>query len=98
MNTAILKKESTGEVVEIPMGGSWLVLLFGWIIALVRGDGKYTAIMLLLGICTLGFSQFYYAFKYNELYFNELVNQGYTLGCSEDVRNAEGHKYRKIRF
>ena len=98
MNTAILKKEQTGEVVELPMGGSWLVFLFGWIISLSRGDGKYTAIMLLLAICTLGFSNIYFAFKYNEIYFNELVAQGYTLGSSEDVKNAEGSKYRKIRF
>lgn len=81
----IMMKNDSGVVKKAPVGFSWTVLLFGFLVPLLRGDLKWSLIMfiasLVIGGITYGFGAvivwIYFAVKYNELYMNELKEKGY---------------------
>ncbi len=92
----ILKHES-GLVKEVKKGFSWTLFFFGLFVPLIRGDLKWTIIMLLLqglaGALTLGIGAFVvsliFAFVYNKIYIRGLLEKGYrpTEEFEEAVAN-----------
>ena len=77
--------EHNGVVKEVPRGWSWTTLLFGPFPALLRGDIKWAAIILisqiLLAIITLGVGCvimcFVWAAIYNDRYYADLRSAGW---------------------
>lgn len=57
------------------IGFSWTTLFFGFIIPLVRGDWKWSAIMFGLGFVSGGFSNIIFAFMYNEIHVREILEK-----------------------
>ena len=74
-------KNSVGLWKEVhPITFSWTVLFCGFFVPLLRGDWKYTLIMLLLSPLNFVFymANIILAFKYNKLYVKGLLEKGYV--------------------
>ncbi|MGW8461305.1 hypothetical protein [Pseudomonas sp. CLCA07] len=84
MSTIKMKNEHTGQFKEVPVGFSWTTFFFGFFPALLRGDWKNFMILFFLGPLTLGILNIVYWFKYNKIYTNDLVGQGFKAVMSED--------------
>lgn len=87
----ILEHPNTGIMKKAPIGASGTTLFFGPLPALFRGDLKWAAIMLLVGMCTGGLSNLIFAFTYNKTYITGLVEKGYK------VKSTEGETLEKIK-
>lgn len=74
-----LKNPYTDNVKTVPLGFSWTVLLFGFLVPLYRKDWEMTIVMFLLYILTLGFISIIFAFTYNTIYARSLFKRGYIL-------------------
>ena len=70
---------------EVPVGFSWTVFFWGMLPPLFRSDWKWGIIMLILAMVTFGFSNFIFAFLYNKLYLDALLEQGYSSVDSEAI-------------
>lgn len=70
-------QNDTGHVIEVVEGFSWTILFFGPIVPLVRGDLKWTLIMLIASACTFGMSWLVMPFIYNGKYIEEKRSKGY---------------------
>lgn len=83
----LMLKNEYGVVKKAPVGFSFTVLFFGFLVPLLRGDLKWSAIMfiasLAVGAITFGFGAvfvwIFFAVKYNELYLDELKEKGYKV-------------------
>lgn len=60
------------------VGFSWTTFFFGFLVPLIRGDIKWTIIMLILGILSFGLAQFILCFLYNKFYTTALLERGYV--------------------
>jgi len=80
---------TTNQVKQRKLGFSWTTLFFGFWPALFRGDWKWALIQLLCGIVTLGLSSIVFAFIYNKLHLNDLIEKGY--------RPADEFSYTALR-
>ena len=63
-----LRNPDTGIIKEVPVGFSWTVLIFGFFTPLLRRDAKWTMIIFICAVFTLGFSSIVIAFIYNKIY------------------------------
>ena len=96
----LMKNAQTGETKQGILGFSWTTLFFGFIPALCRGD--FQTAFLIFGldvalffaapnfifyfiICNL--PQFIYAFFYNQVYTQNLVDKGFYFAESEERNN-----------
>jgi hypothetical protein len=77
--TIALKNPTTGELKVVPSGFSWTTFCFGIFPALFRGDLKAVLLMMVSGLCTLGFSWLAWPFFYNGFYKSNLMNKGWVL-------------------
>lgn len=92
----VVLKHDSGMEKTVKKGFSWTFLLFGLFVPLIRGDLKWTVIILalqvLVGMFTFGIGSlvisFIFAFIYNKIYIKELLEKGYkpTDEFSEIVR------------
>ena len=77
-----LRNENTGEVVFAPQGFSWTFFFFGFFVPLFRGDFLYFCVaffvILPFNFLTFGFAQVIFAFFYNNLYFQKMINKGFV--------------------
>jgi len=94
-NKIVFENPNTGHTKEAPVGFSWTVLLFGFFPPLIRGDWKWTIIILITGIITMGFSTIIFMFIYNKLYIKDLLSSGFKaksieIGTFEDVSQKIG--------
>jgi len=80
-----LKNPMTPEIKQAPIGFSWTVFLFGPFPPLFRSDWKFFAILLLAALVTFGLSNLVFAFIYNKMYLNDLLNNGYTTDDPENI-------------
>ena len=78
--------KKNGLVKEAPVGFSWTTLLFGFFPALIRNDLKWTIIIFAAALITFGFATIVFAFIYNRLYIESLVEKGFK------VKNYSGNK------
>ncbi|MGA4519291.1 hypothetical protein ACPA0F_18695 [Solibacillus silvestris] len=72
-----LKREETQVFKSVKVGFSWTTLFFGFFPAAIRGDWKWSLLMLLASSITLGLSNFAFPFFYNKLYIRDLLESGY---------------------
>lgn len=75
--TIIFKNPNTGVVKEAPVGFSWTIFFFGFFPPLFRSDWKWTIIMFVIAMITIGLSNFVFMFIYNKLYIKDLIGTGY---------------------
>ncbi len=73
-----------GEYLECPVGFSWTVLFFGFLVPLFRRDGTWFFIMLLLSGSSIGLFDLVFAFKYNKIYIKKLLNKGFLPASDRD--------------
>lgn len=71
---------------QAPVGFSWTTFFFGFFPALFRGDWKWGMIIGIAAFVTFGLSSFIFAFFYNRLYIQDLLNNGFK------VKNYSGNK------
>lgn len=74
--TVNLRREGLAKAGKI--GFSWTTLFFGFFVPLIRGDIKWTLIMIICGIVSVGFSNFVFCFIYNKIYTQNLIETGYA--------------------
>ncbi|WP_377882968.1 hypothetical protein [Bacillus sp. CGMCC 1.60114] len=69
--------ERTRQLKVAKVGFSWTVLFFSFFSPFFRGDWKWGLILLILSIFLPFLSAFVFAFIYNRIYINDLLQQGY---------------------
>lgn len=79
-----LQSNRTGSIKQTKAGFSWTVLFFGFLVPLFRGDFKWAAIMFtslfIAGMVFFPIATFItigWAFMYNKLFIQDLINKGY---------------------
>ena len=72
-------KNEIGQVKIVKEGFSWTMLFFGIFVPLYRGDWKWFLIILVANICTEGWACVVFAFIYNKIYINDLLEKGYKF-------------------
>ena len=72
-------KNEIGQVKIVKEGFSWTMLFFGIFVPLYRGDWKWFLIILIANIFTYGWSSVVFAFIYNKIYINDLLEKGYKF-------------------
>ena len=83
-DTLILKNPTTGEIVEAPVGFSFISLFFGPVDPLLRADWLYAAIFFVIFWFTLGVSNVVFAFIYNKLFIKDKIfKRGFKVVSSK---------------
>ena len=72
-------KNEIGQVKIVKEGFSWTMLFFGIFVPLYRGDWKWFLIILVANIFTYGWASVVFAFIYNKIYINDLLEKGYKF-------------------
>ena len=72
-------KNEIGQVKIVKEGFSWTMLFFGIFVPLYRGDWKWFLIILIANIFTYGWASVIFAFIYNKIYINDLLEKGYKF-------------------
>ena len=72
-------KNEIGKVKIVKEGFSWTMLFFGIFVPLYRGDWKWFLIILIANIFTYGWASVVFAFIYNKIYINDLLEKGYKF-------------------
>ena len=72
-------KNEIGQVKIVKEGFSWTMLFFGIFVPLYRGDWKWFLIILIANIFTYGLASVVFAFIYNKIYINDLLEKGYKF-------------------
>ena len=83
-----LRNPDTGIIKEVPVGFSWTVLIFGFFTPLLRRDAKWTLIILICAVFTLGFSSIVIAFIYNKIYLESLMEDGYVENKEREISDT----------
>ena len=86
MAFATINFEKNSLTKEAPVGFSWTTLFFGFFPALIRGDMKWAVIIFAATFVTFGLAVIVFAFIYNRLYIQSLVEKGFR------VKNYSGNK------
>ncbi|MEK6189693.1 hypothetical protein SAMN05878443_0117 [Carnobacterium alterfunditum] len=73
-----LTNPHTRQIKHAKIGFSWTTLFFAFIPALFRGDMKWFFIQLVCFALSLDLSSLIFAFIYNKLYINSLLEKGYV--------------------
>ena len=74
-----MMKNEIGQVKVVKEGFSWTMLFFGIYVPLYRGDWKWFLIILIANIFTYGWASVVFAFIYNKIYINDLLEKGYKF-------------------
>ena len=72
-------KNEIGQVKIVKEGFSWTMLFFGIFVPLYREDWKWFLIILIANIFTYGWASVVFAFIYNKIYINDLLEKGYKF-------------------
>lgn len=76
---------------ECPVGFSWTVFFFGWLVPLIRGWYGYSAVVFFVGSASVGLAQlFYFPFVANKKYILFLLEKGYQPASQVDVQILNG--------
>lgn len=84
MSKITMRNDNTGQFKEVPIGFSWTTFFFGWFPALLRGDIKNFLILFFLTLPSFGIVWILYAFKYNKIYTNDLISQGFRAVMTKE--------------
>ena len=74
-----MMKNEIGQVKIVKEGFSWTMLFFFFFFPLYRGDWKWFLIILIANIFTYGWASVVFAFIYNKIYINDLLEKGYKF-------------------
>ena len=74
-----IMKNEIGQVKVVKEGFSWTMLFFGIFVPLCRGDWKWFLITLIANLFTYGLASVVFAFIYNKIYINDLLEKGYKF-------------------
>ena len=74
-----MMKNEIGQIKIVKEGFSWTMLFFGIFVPLYRGDWKWFLIILIANIFTYGWASVVFAFIYNKIYINDLLEKGYKF-------------------
>ena len=74
-----MMKNEIGQVKVVKEGFSWTMLFFGIFVPLYRGDWKWFLIILIANLFTYGLASVVFAFIYNKIYINDLLEKGYKI-------------------
>ena len=72
-------KNEIGQVKVVKEGFSWTMLFFGIFVPLCRGDWKWFFLILVANLFTYGLASVVFAFIYNKIYINDLLEKGYKF-------------------
>ena len=72
-------KNEIGQVKVVKEGFSWTMLFFGIFVPLCRGDWKWFLFFLFANLFTYGLASVVFAFIYNKIYINDLLEKGYEF-------------------
>ena len=64
---------------EVKLGFSWTMFFFGVFVPLFRGDWKWFLIILIANLFTYGLASVAFAFIYNKIYIDDLLEKGYKF-------------------
>lgn len=73
----VMLKNDAGLQKATKLGFSWTTLFFGFFPALFRGDWLWALIIFAAGLITFGISTVVFAFIYNKIYINNLMEKGF---------------------
>ena len=68
---------TTRQVKQRKLGFSWTTLFFGFFVPLFRSDWKWCIIQFLIGFVSFSFSNIVFAFIYNKIHMNDLIEHGF---------------------
>ena len=74
-----MMKNEIGQVKVVKEGFSWTMLFFGIFVPLYRGDWKWFLIILIANLFTYGLASVVFAFIYNKIDINDLLEKGYKF-------------------
>lgn len=77
MSKLTLQHPGSGIIKSAPVGFSWTTLFFNFLPALFRGDFKWAFIQFILSPFLI--PQLIFATKYNRMYIQKLLEQGYKV-------------------
>ena len=83
----VFMKNQFGAMKQVKVGFSWTMLFFGFLVPLIRGDWKWTIVMLLITFISYGVAQIIVPFFYNKMYINDLIEKGW-VPADETAANA----------
>ena len=72
-------KNEIGQVKVVKEGFSWTMLYFGIFVPLCRGAWNWFLITLIANLFTYGLASVVFAFIYNKIYINDLLEKGYKF-------------------
>ncbi|WP_338416211.1 hypothetical protein [uncultured Sphaerotilus sp.] len=81
----LMRHPQTGETVEVPIGYSWPVLLFGPVVLARRRDWRLALVCLLLPLV----GQVFLARTANRAYLNQLLRRGFRAVSTERGRVSQ---------
>lgn len=73
----VLENQFNGHIKEVPVGFSWTMFFFGFLVPLFRGDIKWFILTAILDLFTFGLYQLIFAFFYNGIYKKQLISKGF---------------------
>ena len=90
-----MENPNTGIIKRAPVGFSWTTLFFSSLPALFRGDMKWFFIQLVIAVFTGNLSGIVFAFIYNKIFIQKLLEKGFKVkdvegGTLEDARRKLG--------
>ena len=74
-----VRHKESGLPSKIFLGYSWTYLLFGWLVALIRGEILVALLHLIFSTVTLGIFQIVMSFLYNRQHANRKLNAGWVI-------------------
>lgn len=93
--------KKNGVIKESKEGFAWDVLVWGPVAPLMRGDFKNAVVLFVLLVLFFGIGNIAFAFKYNEMYNEDLIAEGWKR-CDEngkiliaDSKKKKGKKHVK---
>ena len=81
--TIVFEDPNTGYIKKAPVGFSWTIFFFSFLVPRYRGDWTWTFILLFLGAFTFGLSNLVFMFVYNKIYIKGLISSGFKVNSGE---------------
>lgn len=78
-----MKNKHTNDIKNAPVGFSWTVLFFSFLVPLLRKHYSGVVFWLVLSVLTFGLALLFFPFIYNKEYIKHLISKGYQVRHSD---------------